>query len=491
MPIMQMPCRFPRPRLRRVAARGVLIGAFLWLALPGVASAHALLMESNLIPGKTISSAPAIAKWDFTEPLNSELTKTEVTDAAGTVLSSGGSMAPGNDEMWQLPLPQLPDGTYTVNWTSHSATDGHVAKSSYTFQVAPAGAAPQLRPVPMSFNGDPGSGSGIEVPSGTAPYIIVHWITLAAGAVWLGSLLIAVLVLGPDRRSGAAPEQLLVQLSTPRVWRFALIAPVVALVALIGEQVAVNYDATEGLGASLSPSTIGGDLDSHFGYFAVARLALLVAALVLALLARRRDPRRMNELALILTGMALVYMLLVAWSGHAVKVSPLWVSLAVDWVHLVGTAAWIGGIAVLAFGVLSFQRKLLPHERAYAVLPLLHRFSPIAYTAVAGLVLSGIYNAYNHLPTAGDLSSTVYGQLAILKSVLVVVLVVLSATHTYLLRPWIARMEQAAGSAQDERGMFEADAEQGLGALPERLRFEAYIGAVILLAASTMSEVLP
>ncbi|MCU1502628.1 MAG: hypothetical protein JWM12_1982, partial [Ilumatobacteraceae bacterium] len=98
---------------------------------------------------------------------------------------------------------------------------------------------------------------------------------------------------------------------------------------------------------------------------------------------------------------------------------------------------------------------------------------------------------YNHVPTRGDLTSTIYGQLAILKSVLVIVLVVLSASHTYFLRPWIARMEQAAESGHDERGLFEADAELGLGALPERIRFEAYIGAVILLAASTMAEVLP
>jgi putative copper export protein len=123
--------------------------------------------------------------------------------------------------------------------------------------------------------------------------------------------------------------------------------------------------------------------------------------------------------------------------------------------------------------------------------PLLDRYSPIAYAAVAGLVLSCIANAFNHLSILGELRSTIYGQLALLKSVLVAVLVVLSASHTFLLRPWIARMERAAESGDDERGMFEADAEEGLGALPERLRFEAYIGAIILLAASAMSQTLP
>jgi copper transport protein len=468
------------------------VSAFLWFALPGVASGHALLVQSNLIPEQAISSAPAVAQWTFDEPLNAELTSIEVTDATGNVLASPpGSMVPGEDSTWQLPLPDLPDGTYTVIWRSESAEDGHVAKSSYTFEVASTGVAPEVGPVPASFNGDPGSGSGVDVPTGTAPYILIHWITLVAGAVWLGSLLVEVLVLRPARRLGVAPEQLLVESSTPRMWRFIAIAPVVTLVALIGEQVAVGFLAMNSLEMALSPSTIAGELNSQYGYFAAARLVLLVVSLVLALLALGRMRNQMNGLALTLTGIALVYMLLVAWSGHAVDISPLWQGLLVDWVHLVGTAAWIGGIAALAFAVLPFQHRLLPHQRAYAVLPLLDRFSPIAYGAVVGLVLSGIYNAANHLPTTADLTSTIYGQLAILKSVLLAALVVLSASHTFLLRPWIARMERAAESGQDERGLFEADAEQGLGALPERLRFEAYLGAVILLAASAMSQTLP
>ena len=325
------------------------------------------------------------------------------------------------------------------------------------------------------------------------------------------------------RRLGTAPEQRLTQLATPHVWRFVQFAPAVAIVALLGEQVAVGYDATGSLGSALSPSTIAGELSSQYGTFAAIRLVLLLAALVLALLVHASavapepsQPRiiphpqhlgivgpalglpgdRLRFAGLALTVIALVYMLLVAWSGHAVKVTPLWLSLAVDWVHLVGTAAWIGAIAVLAWGVMPLLYTLLPHERAHAVLPLLQRYSPLAYAAVVGLVLSGIYNAFNHLSSpglslTGELRSTIYGQLALLKSVGVVVLMVLSASHTYLLRPWIARMERAAESGDDEQGLFEADAEEGLGALPERLRFEAYIGAIILLAASAMSQTFP
>src|SRR5207237_9131462 len=90
-------------------------------------------------------------------------------------------------------------------------------------------------------------------------------------------------------------------------------------------------------------------------------------------------------------------------------------SCPIDWLHLLFTAAWVGGIAALAYGVLPLRRALAPEERALAVLPLLDRFSPVAYLAVAVLALSGLYNAVNHLDSPSRLAGTTYGQLLLLK----------------------------------------------------------------------------
>lgn len=107
-----------------------------------------------------------------------------------------------------------------------------------------------------------------------------------------------------------------------------------------------------------------------------------------------------------MAALAATYLLLVAWSGHAADVTPAWLSYPIDWLHLVCTASWAGGIAALAYGVLPLRRLLPPDERAAAVLPLLDRFSPVAYTAVGVLALSGLYNAVNHLDTPALLADT-------------------------------------------------------------------------------------
>jgi len=64
--------------------------------------------------------------------------------------SDMGHLAAGHDgAVWQLTLPHLTSGTYSVFWTSESATDGHVMSSFYTFRVAPTGGADGAAPVTL------------------------------------------------------------------------------------------------------------------------------------------------------------------------------------------------------------------------------------------------------------------------------------------------------------------------------------------------------
>jgi copper transport protein len=180
-------------------------------------------------------------------------------------------------------------------------------------------------------------------------------------------------------------------------------------------------------------------------------------------------------------------LLLVAFSGHAADVRPSWLSYPIDWLHLLSTAAWTGGIAALAYGVLPLRRVLPPEERAPTILLLLDRFSPIAYGAVIVLTLAGLYNAVNHLGPPLRLVTTLYGQLLALKLGLVAVLVGLSASHVWGLRPHIRRAQR--------RTLLLASAiatvHEGLATLAARLRLEAGVGAAILLMTALMGQALP
>src|SRR5437763_6054671 len=120
---------------------GLLCAAALWLLVPSVASAHAHLVQADPAPDSVIARAPTVASFLFDEPLNPTLTHARITDAAGRqVTTDTGHLARGHHgELWELPLPRLPAGTYSVFWTSESATDGHVISSFYTFRIAPSG----------------------------------------------------------------------------------------------------------------------------------------------------------------------------------------------------------------------------------------------------------------------------------------------------------------------------------------------------------------
>ncbi|HKO23617.1 MAG TPA: CopD family protein, partial [Chloroflexota bacterium] len=500
---------------------GLLCAAALWLLVPGVASAHAHLVQANPAPASVIAHVPTVASFLFDEPLNPALTRVRITNAAGRpVTADTGHLAPGHHgELWELRLPQLPAGTYSVFWSSESATDGHVMSSFYTFRIAPSGGAAGFGAVTGAaagvYGGGTGGGSGVALSGGVAASTLFSWLGLMAQALWLGTLVIELAVLAPARRAVKTPAARLAWAATARLWWLARAAPVVAVWALVGEVLSLAARGTGGdWGRALAPATLGGILSSQNGRFILLRCAVLLAALLLTGRARapavattsaptpeqvRRAPRALGITAptpatpswAVVRGIAALlaaaYMLLVAFSGHAADVTPGWLSYPIDWLHLLFTAAWVGGIAALAYGVLPVRRTLAPEERAMAVLPLLDRFSPVAYLAVAVLALSGLYNAVNHLDAPARLADTAYGQLLVLKLLLVGLLMLLSSSHVWGLRPHMVRLHRKGH--RDAHAV--AGVHEGLATLAARLRLETGVGAAILLATALMGQTLP
>src|SRR5438874_12204138 len=106
----------PRSRARQAhgpVLLGLLCAAALWLLVPGVASAHAHLVQANPAPDSVIAHAPTVASFLFDEPLNPALTRVRITDAAGRqVVADTGHLASGHPgELCELRPPRLPAGT--------------------------------------------------------------------------------------------------------------------------------------------------------------------------------------------------------------------------------------------------------------------------------------------------------------------------------------------------------------------------------------------
>ena len=113
-------------------------------------------------------------------------------------------------------------------------------------------------------------------------------------------------------------------------------------------------------------------------------------------------------------------------------------------VHVLSAAVWIGGTVFLVAVAVPYARSAGPEQRTAVASEIGRRFRPVAWTALGGLVLSGLYmlQELGYLEP-GVLGSTPDGQLMIAKLASVAVLIVLSAFHDFVLGP---RAEQRPGT---------------------------------------------
>jgi putative copper resistance protein D len=117
--------------------------------------------------------------------------------------------------------------------------------------------------------------------------------------------------------------------------------------------------------------------------------------------------------AFVLLVLALVGLVPMAVGGHAATAGDH--DLAIDTMlfHLGGISLWIGGLLAL----LGLARQRVAHIDVVA-----HRYSTMAGVAFAAVAASGVLNAWIRLPYVGDLFTTDYGRLILVKSVLLITL---------------------------------------------------------------------
>jgi len=87
--------------------------------------------------------------------------------------------------------------------------------------------------------------------------------------------------------------------------------------------------------------------------------------------------------------------------------------IAVDWVHLVVTAIWVGGLCHFLMA-LAVSRKQDPAPLGF-ISELTARFSTIALYSVLLVIATGIYGSWVHIPTWSSFLSLRYGQVLAVK----------------------------------------------------------------------------
>lgn len=436
---------------QKVVRAALLIGAMLCaVALQGQsASAHAYLDRSLPDANAIVSTAPERVQLWFTEPLERTSTGADLYDATGQrVAGTRFQVDDQNRYAASLILPSgLPNGTYSVVWRTLSAADGHRAQGYFAFTV---GTIADVRTfIPPAI---PESSGAPEWLRAASRWLALLGLALSV-AVWPTWLLVLRPAISPAWQAGP-------QLAR-RVKRLA--AGGIAL-GILGSVVALVVQASGSSPESLIDAMLTTLSETRYGRLWLVRVALfLTLGLVLSGAAWWWPRRRRWAIAvgLLLSGALPIPFSLI--SHAAAQTAGRTAAIAFDVVHLLAASLWVGGLFVLAGGMLPTLGDLTPSGRRLVLSRAIPRFSALALTAWGALALTGAYAAWLHVGNWTALRETAYGQSLIVKLLLLVPLLVLGGFNLAVVRRRLrSETDHVAGSVWSRRFALAVGAEAAL-----------------------------
>jgi putative copper export protein len=309
---------------------------------------------------------------------------------------------------------------------------------------------------------------------------ITRWVGFFALAALIGSLIVDLLVLPDD-----APE---LRPGRRRLQRLRIACIVMLSLASMAE-VIVRGRTMTGAGFSAALNAVPVILQrTHFGQVWLVRFALLVGALC-STCSIRRVTRAVT------LGAAFGVAFTTAVTGHAGDWGDVSLSAAIDWVHVVASSSWIGGLLSVALvgwgGVVATWPPALFETIA-------RRFSRLAGWSLLAVVLSGSYNAWTQVNMLAAMWTTAYGRVLSAKVVIVSVLVLLGAVSRYAI---VARLGDRHAGGLVAR-LFRLAWREFFGAreiapalLSSRLLTyvsrEACLGVIVLACSAILADLTP
>jgi copper transport protein len=394
------------PRALLAVACLALVGIF----GPASVAAHAVLLRTVPSSSQSLSQPPDKVELLFSEPIDPVFTGVRVQDSAGQAIDRGDSHVDPNDDHLLVASLQagLPNGIYTVSWRSLSTIDVHPDGGEYPLFVG----------VPVS------TGVGAPVTSSAGPTATPEttfgrwWFYLGAslfgGVLATWKLVLSGVLVGTCVDARAAVRR--------RAQRLIVLGGVLLVLGTLFTAVAqaaaaANVPLLNGLGQPLADLLLRG----RFATIWWPRLGLEIASLLLIAFGGLEGLAAESALAT-LPAVLLTSSLTSHGAALAGEAAP---GIAVDWLHIVGATAWVGGLVSLVIVWPAIRGR----TGEGGLRTLTARFGRFALAASVVVVLSGVLQASLEVGSWSALIDSTYGQLVLLKVALVVGMLALAAVN--------------------------------------------------------------
>jgi copper transport protein len=426
--------RRPLPA-RVLATLSISLAALAVLAAPAPrAHAHASLLGGVPSPGARLQDAPGEVTLRFSEPLNARLSEASLIDARSRRRVPAEARVAGRTLVLR-PAAPLERAPYRVEWRTVSTTDGHELEGSFGFGVGTAtvGGAHSVQQSPLA---------GVGWLRALTRALLYIALLFFAGAL----LLRALLARDGGERSWLVPTELEEQEPALGIDGAAVRARERALVADLG----LFATALAAVAAVVESARAAGELSLGAlrdfllaNASGLARIAVVAFAALALGLARRRP--RLSALAAASALGALVL------SGHANSADPRAVAIAVDWIHLLAGATWLGGMGVIAVVWGPELRSLGTPARVAVAQRVLASFGRVALPAFVLVALTGTATAVIELGRVAALWETAYGAILSAKIVLVALIALAAYAHARRVRPRLVAANPHPRAALERR----------------------------------------
>jgi len=323
--------------------------------------AHGVIEKSEPTAGAAVAAAPREVKIWFTESVDLRLSSMEVYHIESARRVDLGEVTFHADRSVAVSLqPDLPRGAYRVTWRTYTPSDGHAANGQFTFGVG----------VPVDRQAPTASGERDLLADA------IRFLSLIGQAMFMGIAVFRWAIRLDDE---------------PRFDRATFWAIHFLRVALGIGWLGALYMQWQSVGASLLDV-----LTTHWGSIWLMRLAVLSVVLF-----------KMNSLlrgeeksGALLAGAFLLFTF--SLTSHSAAKSGLTGAL-MDWLHLLGTSIWSGGVLCVAIAGLNGERKFLTN------------FSILAIASSGLFVVSGLWLSNEQVGAWSALLFTEYGRALIVK----------------------------------------------------------------------------
>jgi putative copper export protein/methionine-rich copper-binding protein CopC len=403
------------------------------LATPLLLFAHARLIRSTPAANSKLDAPPSSVTLVFSEPPELQFTTIQLVDSGGTAVSLGAiSKSPSDASTLTIPVSgQMTRGRYTVIWRT-AAADGHASSGRFTFTVLNAAAvAPMAAPTPGASAGPPSgtqaptaqpSKTGANAPVEVAPVAsfsnAVRWAELVSVITMIGAIIFRLVVLPGSNWADALTSE-----AAERARRLAQAALTLFVITTLMRVTAESM---------LVPSEVGGRMsavltvirDTRWGHgWAVGAAGAIVVLIGLFVARAAVSGWTIAAIGIVAvcTGDAL--------TGHSGASRHLALAVAADITHYLGAGGWIGGLVAVVLSGLPSLRVIGDSDRPQAGFQLMRAYHGAAVECVALVIISAIVAAWLRLSSFGQLRTTQYGGLLLLKTALVCVVLVFGWYH--------------------------------------------------------------